>query len=240
MAEDYTFNIKLNFDTADKTKSGSGRSRSDSEMERLLNKASKVLEDISSLDIRAMKSAYSRRPMSRTAMGADRERIAQEKSAIEEHIALLRGMRAFSPGIDPKEWAKGKKDTDPTKAFKKGYAKPLEKAELQTELRKELDRRFHSSNQALGQIQKSLEQQRDTFLKQYKEVKSLVKPTTTTTFAGERISVTPERTLQQMVAPSIFTRQLELQMEKLVKTNKAEIAKEAKRVKGFIREFTGL
>ena len=232
MAEEYTFNIKLKVnEETTKSKPDYSFGRGSNDFERLLNKATEVLRDISSLDIRSMKASMGSRG---TQDFNAQDRIKAEKSAIEEQIALLKGLRSFSPAINTKEWAEGKKDTDPSKKFIKGYEKPQEKAELQSELKKDMDRQFHSIAQTTDDIKKSLEQQRKTFLDYHNQIKALKAPSNVTTFAGERITVQPERSLQQMVAPNIFTRQLELQIEKLSKVSKAQLAKEMVRVKSFL------
>ena len=230
MPEDYTFNIKLNFDVEDKSKT-TAPAKDSSDMDRLLNKATKVLEDLSTLDIRTLKSSYATSPMAEFGFS---DRVAAEKNAIEEQISILKGLRAFAPGLKPEEWGKAKKDASITKKFEKTLSKPQERAELQQEFKKDLDRRFHSVSQRTDKIQRSLEQQRKTFLDIHSEIKSLKTPKDVVTFSGEKINIKPERSLQQMVAPDIFTRQIELKIDKLAKTSKAQLAKEAIRLKSFV------
>lgn len=210
MAEEYTFNIKLKLNTE----------ISDPQTEKLdeiLSKASKLLEDLNSLDIKSLKGAYS---TSGTASKQNTYRLDLENQFVENQIEQLRAMRSFTP-----------LELKPTQPFASDYTKKEEISKQRADLRKEIDSQYHSSLQATEEFRRSMQQQRQLFLQQFELAKQINKPTTTSTFSGEHIQVIPERTLQQMVAPDIFTKQLEQQLNKLLKAPQDEIGKEALRVK---------
>ena len=83
-------------------------------------------------------------------------------------------------------------------------------------------------------MRRSLEQQRKMFLDYLDFVKGLKTPSVLETFSGEKINVRPERTLQEIAAPNIFTRELELKLQKLSGLPREALAMEALRIKHYM------
>ena len=223
MAEEYTFNIKINIDT----------NISDKIDENVKSFVDKLKNDLQSLNLRDVidaRQSYQSRDTS--ILSEYKSKVQSEIAAIEAQITALknRQLQAFAPIMV----SEAKKEFDPVKPFSKEFSKRQEYSQARQEMQTEFDRQFHSSQQHTERMKRSLDQQRDLFLKYMEFVKSLKKPDVLETFSGERINVRPERTLQEIAAPNIFTRELELKLQKLANLPRDELGKETLRIKHYM------
>ena len=133
MAENYTFNIKLKItpEVQDDTVR---------QFEEILAKSTKILEGFNSLDIQSLKGAFTQ-GMGGSPRHDYQSRINSEKTQVEAQIEQLKNIRSFAP-------------VKPMEPFGTGIGTKSDRDALKIELRKEMERDFHSINQRTSQMQR--------------------------------------------------------------------------------------
>jgi hypothetical protein len=220
MVENYTFNIKVNIDTNIKD-------NTESELLQLTDLYKEKVKNVNRSELNALSKALEGKAIKSADLLSDK--LAQHLSSVDDQIKKLSSVRAFSPTQLQSTLPK-----NTVQPVNRELEKSLKKQEELLAYQNKLASRFHSAQQLTEQQRKSLEQQRQKFLEYQRHLESLKTPSQLVTFSGEKIYLRPERTLQQMSAPDIFSKEIAKMFEQLKKAARKDVAKETLKFKGYM------